>query len=375
MKFTMTTQEFNYLINKCLTTISAKPAIPILSNLLIEAANGRLTVTATDLTVGVRCSVEASISEEGATTLPAKKLSQLVRELTATNMEFKTNSSHITEISADSSRFRLHGMDRADFPALPDLDGATHFTLKQAELRDILYRTSFAVSREDNRFVLMGVFLKISNGVATFVGTDGKRMARSFMPVNLDPSFSGQWVIPLKAIEEAQKNLMSEGEATLYLMDDKIAIQTADTTIITKLLAGEYPDVERIIPPSIDKVVTLHREELIALLRQVSLFSGETNHSARFAFSNGELNLAANSMESGEGKTSMPANYQGDGLDIAFNPIFFLDILRHSTGETVSLGITDAFTPGVISDQEISPVAAAGVSPLFILMPLRLNEQ
>lgn len=375
MRFTITTQEFNYLINKCLTIVATKPTIPVLSNLLLEAANGVLTVTATDLTVGLRCSVECTIAEEGSTTLPAKRLAQLIRELTATNVELKTNNNHITEITAGSSHFRIHGMDKAEFPALPDLDGAANVTMKQTELRDVLYRTAFAVSREDNRFVLMGVYLSINNGRATFVGTDGKRMARSFMAVNVDPSFSGHWVIPLKAIEEIQKNLMQEGDVTVYLMEDKIAIQTPDTTIITKLLSGDYPDVERIIPDSIEKVVTLHREELIALLRQVSLFSGETNHSARFAFSNGELNLAANNMEVGEGKTSMPANYQGDGLDIAFNPLFFLDILRHSTGETVSLGITDAFTPGVISDQNLSPTTARDSSSLFILMPLRLNEQ
>ena len=375
MKFTISTQEFNYLISKCLNVVSAKAAIPVLSNIMIEAANGALTVTATDLTVGIRCSVEAAISEEGATTLPAKRLAQLVRELTSVNLEITTNSNEITEIVADSSRFRLHGMNKAEFPALPDLEGASRFTLKQADLRDVLFRTSFAVSREDNRFVLTGVLLHIANGKATFVGTDGKRMARSFMPINVDASLSGSWVIPLNAIEEAQKNLSGDGDVTVYLMEDKVAFETSDSTIITKLLSGDYPDIERIIPSSIEKIVTLHREELTTLLRQVALFSGEQNHAARFAFSNGELKLVANSMDIGEGNTSMPANYQGEKLDIAFNPLFFLDILKHSKTETVSLGISDPFTPGVISDQEFSSSSAGEATPLFILMPLRLNEE
>jgi len=375
MKFKIAAQEFNYLISKCLNVISQKPTIPILSNILVEASGGMITLTSTDLTVGIRCSLEADILEEGATTLPAKKLAQLVRELPSVDLELTTNKNDATEIIANASRFRLNGMSKTEFPALPDLDGAVRFIIKQPELRDVLFRTSFAVSHEDNRFVLTGIFLHIVNGKATFVGTDGKRMARSFIPIDIDASFSGNWVVPLKAIEEIQKNLGDEGEATVYLMEDKIAVQTTDSTIITKLLTGEYPDIERIIPPSIEKIVTLHREELITLLRQVALFSGETNHAARFSFSNGELNLAANTMEQGEGKTSMAANYEGEKLDIAFNPLFFLDILRHSRGETVSLGISDPFTPGVISDQEMTHTTASKATPLFVLMPLRLNEE
>ena len=375
MKFTIPTQEFNYLISKCLNVVSQKATIPILSNLLIEAKNGVLTVTATDLTVGIRCFTEAKISEEGATTLPAKKLAQLVRELTAVNLEISTNANEVTEIAAEASRFRLHGMGKAEFPALPDLNGAMHFTVKQSELRDVFYRTSFAVSREDNRFVLTGVLLSIVNGQATFVGTDGKRLSRSFLPIAVDAAFRGSWVIPLKAIEEAQKNLSEDGDATIYLMNDKVAIETTDATIITKLLTGEYPDIERVIPPSTEKVVSLHREELMALLRQVSLFTAENNQAARFSFSDGELNLTANNMEVGEGKTSMPANYQGPKLDIAFNPSYFLDILRHSKSDTVSLGISDPYNPGLITEKEASPIAASEASPLFLLMPMRLNEE
>jgi DNA polymerase-3 subunit beta len=376
MKFVIPTQEFNYLISKCLNIVSQKATIPILSNLLIEAHNGVLTLTATDLTVGICCFTEAKIIEEGATTLPAKRLAQLVRELTAVNIEVSTNANEITEIVADGSRFRLHGMSRAEFPALPDLEGAHNFSMKQSELKDVLFRTSFAVSRDDNRFVLTGVFLSISNGRATFVGTDGKRLSRTFLPVDLDHSFSGDFVIPLKAIEETQKNLSSEDElAKVYLMSDKIAIQTSDATIITKLLTGDYPDINRVIPSSSENIISLHREELMTLLRQVSLFTGENNHAARFTFSNGELHLQANSMEVGEGKVSMPANYQGQKLEIAFNPTFFLDILRHSKGETVALGVSDPYNPGIISDQEMNAASTVEVSPLFVLMPMRLNEE
>lgn len=377
MKFTMATQELNYIISKCANVISPKQTIPILSNILLEAYNGILTLTATDLTVSIRCSTDVNVIEEGATTLPAKKLGALVRELTSTNVEVKTGKNEITEILADSSRFRLHGMDKAEFPALPDLEGSVKFTIGQGELKDVLFRTSFAVSREDNRYVLTGVYMHVSNARATFAGTDGKRLARTYLPINVDSSYSGSFIIPLKATEEILKNLKDEGEAIVYLLDDKIAVETNGTTIITKLLNGEYPDIKQIIPSATQHNLTLHREELMTLLRQVSLFANEKEqqHVARFTFTNGELYLSANAMQVGEGKVSMPVNYQGEKLEIAFNPTFFLDVLRHSKGETVTMGISDPFNPGLIADQEVPSFVGQDISPLFVLMPMRLNEE
>ncbi len=375
MKFVISTQELNYLINKCLNVVSLKPTIPILSNFLIEAVNDELIITSTDMAVGIRCLTEAKILQEGATTLPAKKFAQLIRELTSTNVEISTNSNEVTEIIADSSRFKLNGMNRAEFPSLPDITEATRFKIKQADLKDMFYRTSFAVSREDTRYVLTGVHMSIVNGEATFIGTDGKRLAKAFIDIDIDKSFKGSYIIPLKAVEEFLKNLTDEGDATVYLMNDKIAIDASKTTVIAKLLSGEYPDVDRVIPQNPETKVALHREELMTLLRQISLFTADGSHSVRFSFTDGELKLSANTMEIGEGRVSMAVNYQGQKLEIAFNPGFFLDILRHSKKETVSLGITDAYNPGLINDQENCLRDALSTSPLFVLMPMRLNEE
>ncbi|MBA3816556.1 MAG: DNA polymerase III subunit beta [Parachlamydiaceae bacterium] len=375
MKFIISTQEFNYLISKCFNVVSGKATIPILSNFLLEVSNNELIITATDLTVGIRCCTEVKVLEEGSTTLPAKKLAQLVRELTSVNLEVKTNANEVTEIIADSSRFKLHGMSKNEFPSLPDLEGALHFAVKQADLKDALFRTSFAVSREDNRYVLTGTLVHIFNGQATFVGTDGKRLARAILSIDIDKSFTGNFIIPVKAVEEIFKNLNDEGDAKVYLMTDKIAVETSNVTIITKLLSGDYPDIARVIPETAETVVALHREELMSLLRQMSLFTVENNHSVRFSLGDGELRLSANAMAIGEGKVSMPANYHGPILEIAFNPSYFLDILRHTKGETVILGVTDSYNPGVITDKEMTHFVTADATPLFVLMPMRLNEE
>lgn len=376
MKFVISTQELNYLISKVLNVVGPKMALPVLSNILIEAKNGELTLTATDLTVGIRCSTEAKILEEGATTLPAKKFAQLMKELTSMNVEISTNSNDVTEILADSSRFKLHGKNRNEYPDLPDMSEAKQIKMKQQQLKEMLQKTSFAVSREDNRYALTGVFLHVEGGRATFVGTDGKRLARSYLEIGTENSVSGSYIVPIKAVEEVVKNLNNDDEEmTLFLMNDKVAAQSTDTLVITKLLTGDYPDVDRVIPEKPDVIVTIHRDELITLLKQVSLFVNDSSSSVRFTFGDGELKLSANTSEVGEGVVKMPVNYEGEKLEVAFNPFYLLDIARHNEGETIKMGVIDAFNPGVITGEKDEPIMATGPSPLYILMPMRLDEK
>lgn len=373
MKFVISTQELNYLINKIQNVVPQKPTIPVLNNFLIEAGNDELILTATDLAVSIRCNTEAKIVEEGSTTLPAKKFAQLVRELTTKNVEVSSNSHETTTLIAGTSRFKLNGMSKEGFPALSDLSEAASFRIPQKELKELLYSTSFAVSKEDNRYVLTGILMMIANSQATFAGTDGKRLARSHAIIEIDPAFCSQAIIPLKAVDEILKNLTEEGEAKIYLMADKIAVEANQTLLLAKLLTGDYPDINRVIPENSGIIMTLHRNELISLLRQVSLFTVDQNHSARFTFSDGEVKVAANTQEFGEGNVSMPVNYQGPKLEIAFNPGFFLDILRHCKEETVTLGLTDPYNPGMITDGE-PPPQLNQASPLFVIMPMRLSE-
>jgi DNA polymerase-3 subunit beta len=157
----------------------------------------------------------------------------------------------------------------------------------------------------------------------------------------------------------------TDAQAAICLGPDKISLECASMTLIAKLLAGQYPDVDRVIPKQLGHQFSIHREELISLLRQVSLFTSDTSSSVRFSFETGQLQLSATSSEVGEGRVSMPVDYAGPKLDIAFNPFFFVDILRHSKDETVRFGLTDAHNPGLITDT---------TNALFVIMPMRLIE-
>lgn len=375
MTFFIPGPELNFLINKIQNVVPAKPSVPILANILLQVKDGLLTLTATDLTVGICCQTEVKMLKEGSIALPAKRFSQLVRELTAPQLQITLKEHQMVEIIANTSKFRLHGVSGERYPELPDISDATNFRLPQKVLKELLYRVNFAIARDETRFVLTGALMRVASSELVVLATDGRRLARIQTPIEIDPAFTGNYILPLKLTEELLKILGEEGNATVFLMDDKIAIHTGETKIVSKLLSGEYPDVSRVIPEKSETTVTLHREELMSLLRQVSLFTADANHSVKFTFTNGDLRLSANTSEIGEGKVNMPVNYHGQQVDIAFNPGFFLDILRHSKEETVLMGISDAFNPGVITEKEGNLSTPLSANPLFVIMPMRLSEE
>lgn len=352
------------LIGKIQSAIPAKPVVPILSNLLLEAKDGQLVLSATDLTVSVKAFTEAKVIEEGSITLSAKRFFQLVRELTTPQIELEVDPSNIVHVRAGTSIFKLHGINPEEFPSFPDFSQSPSITIHAPTLKELFTRTSFAVAKEDSRHMLNGILLHLMKDKLTLIGTDGKRLAKINAELNPQDT-QGQYIVPIKAIEEMIRSLDEECEAKFYLAQDKIALETPSVIVMTKLLSGEYPDVSRVIPNKANITLHLHREELITLLRQVALFTSETNHSVHFVFTDGELELSVISSEVGEGKVCMPVDYSGPRFEIAFNPNFFIDILKHCKDETVTFGITDSFNPGMITDQ---------TTALFVIMPMRLNQ-
>jgi len=364
MKADINRSDLVSLIGKIQSVVSPKPAIPILASILIEAKDDQIIISGTDLTVSMRCFMSARVTEEGSIALPARLLFQLVRELTSPQIKIATYTNEIAEVTNGSSTFKINGMNKSEFPILPDLRGSPEVHFTKAELREMLTKTAFAAAKDDSRYLLNGVQLQIDGQIATFIGTDGKRLARVVSPIRVENPFQGSYIIPLKAVEEMIKNLgEDETPATFSLCSDKIALECGSLTLISKLLAGQFPDVERIIPTSVIHHLSIHREELISLLRQISIFTSNSSTSARFSFETGQLHLSTISSEIGEGHVSMPVDFSGPRFDIAFNPFYFLGILRHSKDEIVTIGLNDPHNPGLITDS---------TSAQFILMPMRL---
>ena len=303
--------------------------------------------------------------QEGSVALPAKRLFQLVRELTTPEVMIETDKSSIAIITAGSSHFRLHGMDETEFPTFPDLSDGKSFEIDAKQLGEMLANTAFAAARDDSRQVLNGIYFEVNNGKAILVGTDGKRLAKLEGAVDWNEETKKSSIVPLKAVEEMVKILENDEKVTMTLMEEKVAIETGSVCLISKLLSGQFPDFERVIPKEEGmKNITLHREELMTLLKQVSLFTSDMSHSVKLSFDKGELRLQATNSDIGEGKVNMPVDYDQEPLEIAFNPHYFIDILRHCKDETVNFGVIDSFNPGSVTDSS---------NAHFVLMPMRLN--
>lgn len=365
MKFVIPRLDLLEMIAKIQAIIPTKPAMPVLNNVLIEAIDDQLILSATDLMVSMRTYKTAKIEEQGSIALPAKKFFQLIREITASHVEFHTTTPETAMIHAGTSHFKMNGMNKSEFPTLPDFEGGISLLLDNPLLKEMLVRSSFSAARDDNRQVLNGILFQYKDQTATFIGTDGKRLARLFATIELGDEQQGAFVLPLKAVEEIIKLVEAKDQKSkLTLLSDKIAIETGNILLITKLLNGQYPDVDRVIPQKSSAPVLLHREELMSLLRQVSLFTQDLSSAVRFTFHSGELHLTVMNGEVGEGKVSMVVNYGGPQLDIAFNPHYFLDILKHTKDETVHLSLIDSYNPGLITDS---------TNAHFVLMPMRIE--
>ncbi|MCB1107798.1 MAG: DNA polymerase III subunit beta [Chlamydiia bacterium] len=363
MKVILSRIDLANLIGMIQSVVSSKPAIPILANVLIEAHGNALTIRATDLTVSIEAQMEANVVEEGGITLPARRFFQLVRELTTPEIELTASVDEIAYVQAGTSQFRLNGINSSEFPSFPDMSQGNHFTISSDTFKEMLSKSVFAAAKEDSRHVLNGVLMSIENGHAIFIGTDGKRLAKISTPIEINPEHNSHYLIPLKAVEEIIKSIDGEEVIKVSLMEDKIGIESGSTLMITKLLSGEYPDVERVIPKESAQKLTLHREELMTLLKQVALFTTDKSHSVQFTLSPGELTLTANASDIGDGKVSMPVDYSGETFEIAFNPFFFHDVLRHCRDETVSFAITTPHNPGLITDSTTAH---------FVIMPMRI---
>ncbi len=366
MKFIISRAELATLIGKIQGIVPAKPSMPILNNVLIEAQNDELVITATDLVVSMRVYAPCKILEEGGITLPAKKFFQLVRELTAPQVELHAISPEVAYLNAGASHFKIQGVHKNEYPSIADLSTEEGFSISASLLKEMLSRTAFAIARDESRHIFTGMLLHREGKQLTFIGTDGKRLAKLYTNIEQAISEPKSYVLPLKAVEEIIKTLEAkEDPCKVTLTHDKIAIETDSMILISQLLVGEYPDINSIIPKKREHSLSLHKEELSALLRQVGLLMVDSKSAAKFSFGEGTLHISAANAEIGEGKVSMPVNYSGEKLDIALNPLYFLDVLRHTKDETVQLDVVDSYTPGLITDSSTAS---------YVLMPMRLED-
>jgi DNA polymerase III subunit beta len=365
MKFSATKEKLLEGLQQVQNVVSTRTTLPILSNVLLQASDGAVHLTTTDLDVGVRGSFEADVEKEGATTLPARRLFNIVRELPASEIQIDVDGKNAASIRSGQSFFKILGLPEEEFPPLPKFEDAKVVTIRQKDLRDGLKKTSYAISTDETRYVLNGLLFSFKENKLTLVATDGRRLAMVDIELEIPRSQETDIIVPTKAVTELQRLLTDDADVKLSVANGQIAFDLNKTLLVSKLIEGNYPNYKQVIPGEAKERVTLERETLLNSLRRVSLLASEKSNSIKLSFSKNNIDITANTPEVGEAKESLAVQYKGRDFSIAFNPEFMMAPLRNLTEDEVFLDLIDEMSPGVLKIQ--TPF-------LYVLMPMRISS-
>ena len=349
--------------------VSSRTTLPILSNVLLKAEGNRLAFTATDLDVTISSSVEATVKKGGSTTLPVKKLFGIAKELASQEIELEVDDKNFCSVRAGSSYFKIRGLGAEEFPPMPTFKEDKKLSLQQDKIRSMLKKTSFAISTDESRYVLNGIFFSLKEHKLTMVATDGRRLALVDEEVELASGSQGEFIVPAKAVNELNRLLGDKGEVEILFSDNQAAFTLKDDKeksilIITKLIEGNYPNYRQVIPAETKERVTLAREEFMHALRRAEIMTSEKQNSVKLSFGKNTLAITANSPDVGEARESMAINYKGKEMSIAFNPTYIIEPLTALATDEVYLELIDELSPGVL---KISGPF------LYVVMPMRLS--
>jgi len=365
MKFSATKEKLLEGLQQVQNVVSTRTTLPILSNVLLQAKEGAVHLTTTDLDVGVRGSFEANVDKVGATTLPARRLFTIIRELPSSEIAIEVDGKNAASIRSGQSFFKILGLPEEEFPPLPKFENAKVVTMRQKDLHDGLRKTAYAISTDETRYVLNGVLFSFKENKLTLVATDGRRLAMLDIELEFPRSHEAEIIVPTKAVTELQRLLKDDGEVKISVGSGQIAFDLNKTLLVSKLIEGNYPNYKQVIPSEAKERVTLERETFLNSLRRVSLLASDKSNSIKLNFSKNNIEITANTPEVGEARESLPVAYKGRDFAIAFNPEFLMAPLRNLTEDEVFFDLIDEMSPGVLKIQ--TPF-------LYVLMPMRVSS-
>ncbi len=366
MKFRISKENFSAGLAQVLSVVNSRTTLPILSNVLIEARGNELILTTTDLDVGVTGRIEAEVEKEGSVTLPARKLSSIVNALPDSEVAVSVDKENVASVVCGASRFKIHGLSSEEFPPLPDFDDANEFKLAQATLKDGLKKTSYAISTDETRYVLNGIFASFKDAKLTLVATDGRRLAMADYDVEFPDSQEVDFILPTKAVNELMRLLSSgEGEVRLRVSTNQILFEMNKNVLFSKLIEGTYPNFRQVIPGPAKERVTLEREAFLRSVQRVSILASDKASSIKLAFSADNIDIMAATAEIGEAHESIAVKYKGKDMAIAFNPDYLLAPLRNLDTDEVHLDLIDELNPGVLR---------INTPFLYVIMPMRVAQ-
>lgn len=374
MKFKINRDHFSNGLAQVLNVVGSKAAMPILSNVLIEAEKDCISLTTTNLDLGIRCKIKAEVKEGGSVTLPVKRLATIVRELPNVDVAFDSTANHQVKIASGGSNFRIMGIGAEEFPKLPDSTDDKTYTLEQGEIATMLSNVSYAQSTDETRFILNGVYFNFKDEKLTLVATDGRRLALVSKELAVPATSAGAIILPAKTVAELLR-LLGKGDKLKIAFNERRAAFQIDTGkdtsglsdsiyLFSKVVEGNYPNYQQVIPKETHQRIKLERELFLQCVHRAALVTSEKSNSVKIKLSSNLLEITASSPDFGESHESMAIAYSGVDLQVAFNPQFVMDPLRALTKDEVFFELKDEVSPGVFKTLE---------SFVCVIMPVRLS--
>ena len=352
--------------------VERKNTIPILANVLIEAKGNEVRMLATDLEVALRSRCDAAVSKGGSLTLPAKKLYEIVKALPETDVRIQEDKNGV-KVAADKFDSRMQTLPREDFPSLPETTGAASATLPREALREMVAKTQFAITGEDTRYFLNGALFVLRSDSMSLVATDGHRLAlvtvkREGADEAVKAGEEVKVILPKKTLLELGK-LLSEADADIRYErgENHLFFAVGDRVLISRMIDGQFPAYERVIPKGNDKDIEFDRERLTNAVKRVALLSNERSRAVKFEIDKGKVDVTSSSSEFGEAREELTVEYPGAPLAISFNAQYVLDFLNVADTDVVSLSLKDE-----VSQAVMKPVGAQGYDYTYVIMPMRI---
>jgi DNA polymerase-3 subunit beta len=363
MKFKVKKETLIKGIDIIQNIISTKATLPILSNFLLEAQKDSLRLIATDLNIGINCVIPVDIQEQGAITIPARRFSGIIKELSGDEIEINTKKNNTVIIETISCQFKIIGLAAEEFPKLPEFKDKEVIKLDQSILKQMLNQTAFAVSLDETRYILNGILFKIHQDELCLVATDGKRLAMMSRKIKQATNKDIAIIVPIKTIQELQRNLKDEGELSLVIGPNQILLDLGGVGIISRLIEGEFPDYQQVVPPAAESKIKINREQFLLAVRRASLLSTPDYQAVKLEVFKDNLVVSKSTPDIGESREEVQIEYTGKELAIGFNPGYLIDALKNLTTETIEFEVTGNEKPGVMRQEGY----------VYIVLPMRLG--
>ena len=368
MKFSVSSSELNKGLSTVIGAVPNKATLPILETILFQSEENSIKLSATDLEISIIQHVQADVEEAGSVAIPARRLLETLRQLPNITVFFEVDERNNVLFKTDKGTYKLVGDDSDDFPEVPDLFDGVTIESDTDVIQQAINKTLFAVSNDDLRPAMMGVYFQLGPNASQFVSTDGHRLVK-YSTQDITTPEEHSFIVTDKALALIQKSI-SDDQTVIRVNQDHVSFKSGDTQLITRLINEQYPNYESVIPRDNDKFLTIGKDQMLSTVKRVSIFSSSTTRQIRLQLDPDKLTIRAEDLDmSSEAKETIECDYNNESMEIGFNAKYLSDVLQNIDGDEVSFEFSSPNRAGIVKPTH----SGENEEMLMLVMPVMLN--